>query len=73
VGSDGNLRQVSSSGRRALGSPDKMAKVQKGNNFQAGRMFGGDAEEPQDIMVREESLVPSKKEDETPGESANPA
>lgn len=32
-----------------------MAKVPLGNKFQSGRFFGGDDEEPQDAMYREES------------------
>jgi hypothetical protein len=40
-----------------------MAKIPQGNKF-ANRKFGGDDEEPQDIMVRDESLFASTKKEE---------
>jgi len=34
-----------------------MVKVPQPNNFAVGRFFGGDDEEPQDMMARGDSLV----------------
>lgn len=50
-----NKGASSSNGRRLQASPDKMVKVPQGNNFVMGKFFGGDDEEPQDMVVKEES------------------